>query len=103
MRAHEAGALHAEGYGAPPWLARPDDVNALVPALWPTGVQRGGAGTGGALSVAGLDVGALAAEPRPPPNLLCSVDFGPLDGYFANGGSGFGPFLIVKSVVNTAQ
>ncbi len=72
MRAHEAGALHAEGYGAPPWLARPDDVNALVPALWPTGVRRG---ADGALTVAGLDVAALAAEHGTPAFVLDEADF----------------------------
>ena len=30
MRAHEAGALHAEGYGGPPhWLPWPGDVMEL--------------------------------------------------------------------------
>ena len=33
MRAHEAGALHAEGYGGPPCSCRsPTDVMELVPA-----------------------------------------------------------------------
>ena len=30
MRAHEAGALHADGYLGPSWLRAPQDVNALV-------------------------------------------------------------------------
>ena len=42
VRAHEAGALHAEGYAAPAWLRRRQDVNALVPQLWP---RPCGAGT----------------------------------------------------------
>ena len=41
MRSHEAGALHAEGYGGPPlYLPFPDDVMALLPQLWPETVQR---------------------------------------------------------------
>lgn len=42
MRAHEAGALHAEGYGGPPlYLPYPEDVNALLPQLWARTVHRG--------------------------------------------------------------
>ncbi|MEV4760875.1 diaminopimelate decarboxylase [Micromonospora sp. NPDC049559] len=54
MRAHEAGALHGElGGRGPAWLRTPEDVNALVPQLWPRNVERG---PDGALVVAGLDV-----------------------------------------------
>ncbi|PWR12954.1 diaminopimelate decarboxylase [Micromonospora acroterricola] len=60
MRAHEAGALHGDiGNRGPAWLRTPDDVNALVPALWPRNVTRG---ADGALAVAGLGVRDLAAE-----------------------------------------
>ena len=41
MRAHEAGALHAEGYGGPAWLALPRDVNALIPSAVGASVGRG--------------------------------------------------------------
>lgn len=57
MRAHEAGALHAEGYGGPAWLPVPHDVNALLPGLWSAGVRRS---DGGSLVVAGVDVHELA-------------------------------------------
>ncbi|BCL13664.1 diaminopimelate decarboxylase [Micromonospora sagamiensis] len=60
MRAHEAGALHGDiGSRGPAWLRPPADVNALVPQLWPRNVTRG---ADGALTVAGLDVRAVAAE-----------------------------------------
>ncbi|WBB49354.1 diaminopimelate decarboxylase [Verrucosispora sp. WMMA2044] len=60
MRAHEAGALHGDiGNRGPAWLRTPDDVNALVPQLWPRHVTRG---TDGALTVAGLGVRDIAAE-----------------------------------------
>ncbi|HSF26141.1 MAG TPA: diaminopimelate decarboxylase [Actinomycetes bacterium] len=60
MRAHEAGALHADvGHPAPPWLRVPDDVNALLPALWPAHVCRG---DDGVLAVAGVPVTELARE-----------------------------------------
>ncbi|MET8350042.1 MULTISPECIES: diaminopimelate decarboxylase [unclassified Micromonospora] len=60
MRAHEAGALHGDiGSRGPAWLRTPDDVNALMPGLWPRTVTRG---ADGALAVAGLSVRDLAAE-----------------------------------------
>ncbi|MEN3613140.1 diaminopimelate decarboxylase [Plantactinospora sp. ZYX-F-223] len=60
MRAHEAGALHGDlGVRGPAWLRTPEDVNALVPQLWPRNVARD---ADGALVVAGLGVRELAAE-----------------------------------------
>jgi diaminopimelate decarboxylase len=73
MRAHEAGALHAEGrHHGPSWLSAPQDVNALVPALWPRSVRRSDTG---ALTVGGLDVRDLAAEFGTPAYLLDEDDF----------------------------
>lgn len=72
MRAHEAGALHGEiGTRGPAWLRTPVDVNALVPQLWPRNVARG---SGGALTVAGLDVHDLAAEYGTPAYVLDEDD-----------------------------
>jgi diaminopimelate decarboxylase len=60
MRAHEAGALHAEGYGGPPhWLPWPTDVMELLPQLWPRTIGRDDAGR---LTVGGLDVVSIARE-----------------------------------------
>ena len=60
MRAHEAGALHAQGYGGPPhWLPWPSDVMELVPQLWPQTVSRDEQGR---LTVGGLDVVSIARE-----------------------------------------
>jgi diaminopimelate decarboxylase len=72
VRAHEAGALHAEGYGGPSWLPVPQDVNALLPGLWAANVTRS---PSGALSVAGVDVGALAAEFGTPAYVVDEDDF----------------------------
>jgi len=73
MRAHEAGALHAEGgHHGPSWLSPPQDVNALVPALWARSVRRSEAG---ALSVAGLDVRALARQFGTPAYVIDEDDF----------------------------
>lgn len=73
MRAHEAGALHAEaGHRGPSWLQAPDDVNALYPGLWPDGVTRD---DDGVLRVAGMDVRALAAQFGTPAYVVDEADF----------------------------
>jgi diaminopimelate decarboxylase len=72
-RAHEAGALHAEALGnGPAWLRTPEDVNALVPALWARTVTRRGDGV---LSVGGVGVDALAAEHGTPAYVFDEEDF----------------------------
>jgi len=72
VRAHEAGSLHADGYAAPPWLQAPQDVNALVPALWARSVRRR---DDGVLQVAGVGVDAVAAEFGTPAYVLDEDDF----------------------------
>ncbi|WP_166349464.1 diaminopimelate decarboxylase [Phytoactinopolyspora limicola] len=74
MYTHEAGALHA-GAGhrrRPPWLHVPEDVNALVPILWPATVTRG---DDGVLRVAGVDVAALAQQFGTPVYVVDEIDF----------------------------
>ncbi|WP_435206279.1 diaminopimelate decarboxylase [Micromonospora sp. bgisy143] len=72
MRAHEAGALHADiSNQGPAWLRTPVDVNALVPALWPRSVARG---ADGAVTVAGLSVRDIAAEFGTPVYVLDEAD-----------------------------
>ncbi|GGK99395.1 diaminopimelate decarboxylase [Mangrovihabitans endophyticus] len=72
MRAHEAGALHGDlGTRGPAWLRTPDDVNELVPQLWPRTVRRGADGD---LQVGGLSVRDLAAEYGTPAYLLDEDD-----------------------------
>lgn len=73
MRAHEAGALHAEGYGGPPlYLPYPDDVNALLTPLWARTVRRG---VDGVLQVGGVDVLSIAEEFGTPAYVLDEEDF----------------------------
>ena len=73
MRAHEAGALHAEvGNPGPAWLRSPDDVNALLPRLWPRTVQRD---ADGVLTVGGIPVTELAADFGTPVYVLDEADF----------------------------
>jgi diaminopimelate decarboxylase len=73
MRAHEAGALHAEGYGGPPhWLPWPTDVMELLPQLWPQTVDRDEQGR---LTVGGLDVVSIAREFGTAAYVIDEVDF----------------------------
>ncbi|HEX6869848.1 MAG TPA: diaminopimelate decarboxylase [Micromonosporaceae bacterium] len=73
MRAHEAGALHADiGATGPAWLSAPADVNALLPTLWARTVGRG---PDGALTVGSCSVRDLAATFGTPAYILDEVDF----------------------------
>ncbi|HEY6793217.1 MAG TPA: diaminopimelate decarboxylase [Kineosporiaceae bacterium] len=76
MVAHEAGALHAPDYGGvasvPSWLRPPDDVNDLLPILWPLTVRRRGDGL---LDVGGMDVATLAERFGTPAYVLDETDF----------------------------
>jgi diaminopimelate decarboxylase len=73
MRAHEAGALHADiGDRGPGWLRTPEDVNALMPRLWPRTVTRTDAG---ALTVGGMDVREIAETHGTPAYVLDEADF----------------------------
>ncbi|GAA2507832.1 diaminopimelate decarboxylase [Winogradskya humida] len=72
MRAHEAGALHGDiGNRGPAWLRSPEDVNALVPQLWPRTVVRTDEGV---LEVGGVSVTDLAAEHGTPAYFLDEDD-----------------------------
>ena len=73
MRSHEAGVLHADGYGAAPqWLPYPSDVMAMLPQLWATGVDRD---PDGVLTVAGVRTTDLAATFGTPAYVMDEQDF----------------------------
>jgi diaminopimelate decarboxylase len=73
VRAHEAGALHGDiGSRGPAWLRTPDDVNALLPQLWPRTATRG---ADGVVTVGGVSVRDLAAEFGTPVYVLDEADF----------------------------
>lgn len=73
MRAHEAGVLHADGYGGPPiYLPVPADVNSLTPQLWSQSIRRNGDGV---IEVGGVDVRTLAAEHGSAAYVLDEDDF----------------------------
>ena len=72
MRAHEAGALHADiNVRGPAWLREPGDANALVPSLWSATAHK----ADGVLVVGGVDVRDLAAELGTPAYVLDEADF----------------------------
>ncbi|BCB79516.1 diaminopimelate decarboxylase [Phytohabitans flavus] len=72
MRAHEAGALHGElGSRGPAWLRTPEDVNVILPQLWPTSVARA---ADGALAIGDVSVRDLAEEFGTPAYLLDEND-----------------------------
>lgn len=76
MPAHEAGALHAPGYGGfsvvPAWLSPPLDANELLPNLWACTVRRNEAG---ALEVGGVDAREIARQYGTPAYVLDEADF----------------------------
>jgi diaminopimelate decarboxylase len=73
MRAHEAGALHADiNTRGPAWLPAPEDVNAIDPALWPSSAIRNAAG---ALVVGGVDLRDLVKQHGSPAYVLDEDDF----------------------------
>lgn len=64
--------MHGDiGSREPAWLRTPEDVNALVPALWPRSVTRA---ADGAVAVAGLSVRDIAAEFGTPVYVLDEAD-----------------------------
>ncbi|MFT4011480.1 MAG: diaminopimelate decarboxylase [Nocardioidaceae bacterium] len=73
MRAHEAGALHADiSARGPAWLREPADINALDPLLWPATTRRN---EHGALEIGGVDLRTLARENGTPAYVLDEADF----------------------------
>jgi diaminopimelate decarboxylase len=73
MRAHEAGALHADiNTRGPSWLSAPHDANDLVDLLWSTTARKNAAG---ALEIGGVDVRDVATEHGTPAYLLDEADF----------------------------
>jgi diaminopimelate decarboxylase len=73
LRAHEAGALHAEiTMRGPAWLREPADPNGLVPRVWSSTAHKG---VDGVLRIGGVDLRDLAAEHGTPAYVLDEADF----------------------------
>jgi diaminopimelate decarboxylase len=81
MAAHEAGALHAPGYGGtavvPAWLRPPEDTNVLLPSLWAQTVTRVPEGEPGAgqIQAGGVPVSEIAERFGTPAFVLDESDF----------------------------
>ncbi|MDR1386840.1 MAG: diaminopimelate decarboxylase [Propionibacteriaceae bacterium] len=70
---HVAGSIHADAMASRPnWLVRPDDLNWLNPALWPTGVERDPAG---AMTLAGRTLTALTDQFDSPAYFVDEAEF----------------------------
>ncbi|MDP9444672.1 MAG: diaminopimelate decarboxylase, partial [Actinomycetota bacterium] len=104
MRAHEAGALHAEAgeRGSayrPSWLRPPTDVNALEPALWSHTARRR---PDGVVEVGGVALTDLAAQFGTPAYVLDEVDFRRRAAAFRDAFSGFDVYYAGKAFMCSA-
>jgi diaminopimelate decarboxylase len=100
VRAHEAGALHAEvGTRGPAWLRRPGDVNALNPSLWSATAGRR---PDGVLEVGGVAMTDLAAEFGTPTYVLDEVDFRARARAFCEAFQGFDVYYAGKAFLASA-
>ncbi|HET6698253.1 MAG TPA: diaminopimelate decarboxylase [Nocardioidaceae bacterium] len=100
MRAHEAGALHADiNHRGPSWLHTPRDVNALVPQLWSRTARKNSAG---ALEVGGVDLRDLVAEHGSPAYVLDETDFRGRARAFRDAFGGYDVYYAGKAFLCTA-
>ena len=97
---HVAGSIHADaGARAPGWLGVPDDVNALLPALWSAGV---GKDVDGVLTAAGLDVAEIAERVGTPAYVIDEADLRARARAFAEAFEGWNVYYAAKSFLCTA-
>ncbi len=99
MRAHEAGALHADiGHRGPSWLRAPGDVNELVRPLWSLTATKN---ADGALEIGGVDVRDLVAEHGSPAYVLDEQDFRSRARAFREGFADFDVYYAGKAFLCT--
>ena len=99
MRAHEAGTLHADGYGIMPnWLPEPDDLSELMPQLWARNTSRD---ESGALTVAGVPVTDIARDFGTAAYVLDEDDFRARAGGFRDAFADFDVFYAGKAFLCT--
>ena len=99
MRAHEAGALHADiNTRQPAWLHRPTDAGALVPLLWSATARKDGDGV---LHVGGVDLRELAAEHGTPAYVLDEADFRARAAAFRDAFAGYDVYYAGKAFLCT--
>ena len=96
---HVAGSIHADvASRAPGWLARPDDVNALLPRLWSDGVDK----VDGVLTVAGLSATEIADRVGTPAYVVDEADLRARARAFATAFAGWEVYYAAKSFLCTA-
>ena len=96
---HVAGSIHADSTArAPSWLGIPSDVNALLPSLWSTGVQKDATGV---LSVAGLSVVEIAEQLGTPVYVVDETDLRARARTFAAVFEGWDVYYAAKSFLCT--
>ncbi len=99
MRAHEAGALHADiNTRGPSWLREPRDANVLVPLLWSATARKN---EHGALEVGGVDLRDVVAEHGSPAYVLDEADFRARAAAFRQGFAGYDVFYAGKAFLCT--
>src|SRR5919112_3335167 len=103
MRAHEAGALHADisgpGFGrGPSWLRPPGDVNAIDPRLW----SRTAVKADGVLTVGGVPLTDVASEHGTPAYVLDVADLRARARAFRSAFADFDVFYAGKAFLCTA-
>jgi diaminopimelate decarboxylase len=99
VRAHEAGALHADiGHRGPAWLRAPGDVNELVPLLWSSTATKN---ADGALQIGGVDVRDLVTEHGSPSYVLDEQDFRARARAFRDGFKDFDVYYAGKAFLCT--
>jgi len=97
---HVAGSIHADTIApGPQWLRVPEDVNALLPALWSSTVSRG---EDGVLQVGGLSVNEIAERCGTPVYVLDEDDFHQRARAFVEAFSGWDVFYAGKAFLTTA-
>ena len=98
--AHVAGSIHADAETrAPGWLARPDDVNALLTRLWSTNTSKSAVGM---LTVAGLGVDEIAAAVGTPVYVVDELDLRDRARAFRTAFADWDVYYAAKSFVCTA-
>jgi diaminopimelate decarboxylase len=100
MRAHEAGALHGDlGSSGPSWLRNPEDVNTLVPHLWPKTVKRQ---PNGEMSVGEVNIRKIADDHGTPAYVFDEADFRARCRAFKEAFGGAEVFYAGKAFIATA-
>ncbi|SFB72748.1 diaminopimelate decarboxylase [Nocardioides terrae] len=83
---------------SPFWLREPQDVNALVPALWPATAEK----VDGVLRVGGLPVPDVVANVNTPAYLLDEEDFRTRARAFRDGFADYDVYYAGKAFISTA-